>query len=203
MTEMTLTDWIQAVSTAILVIITAIYAWRTHVISVSTEKAAEATKAQADASVRMAQEMEAQRRNGAMPILTCQVTGVTNTVQGLGPNHVTGKLANVGLGPALHVIWNLRCGDLPFPPEKWALMEKDVSFSGNFQISEPPFKEHFKGKTSDELSYEFEVSWEDVYGTRFKAVNRIERPDSGLVDGRLELFRNGRPLAAESTEPTP
>jgi hypothetical protein len=48
---MTVTDWIQAISTLILVAITGIYAWRTHVIS-------EATKQQADASMKMAEAME-------------------------------------------------------------------------------------------------------------------------------------------------
>ena len=45
---MTITDWIQAISMLILVVVTGIYAWRTHIMS-------KATKQQADASVRMAE----------------------------------------------------------------------------------------------------------------------------------------------------
>ena len=60
---MTTTDWIQAIATGVLVVITAIYAWRTFAISRSTEK-------QADASVKMAEEMKEQMIHMAQPRLT-------------------------------------------------------------------------------------------------------------------------------------
>ena len=59
---MTITDWIQAISMVVLVVVTGIYAWRTHVIS-------KATKAQADASVKMAEEMRAQRHDTVRPVI--------------------------------------------------------------------------------------------------------------------------------------
>ncbi len=43
---MTTTDWVQAVSMIVLVIVTGIYAWRTHVISKATKEQAEEMKGQ-------------------------------------------------------------------------------------------------------------------------------------------------------------
>ncbi|MBU2609161.1 MAG: hypothetical protein KKF26_07575, partial [Chloroflexi bacterium] len=43
---MTLTDWIQAISMVILVVVTSIYVWRTHAISKATKEQADATKEQ-------------------------------------------------------------------------------------------------------------------------------------------------------------
>jgi hypothetical protein len=59
---MTLTYWIQAIATVVLVIITGIYVWRTYVIS-------KATKKQADASVKMAEEMQEQRYDALRPVI--------------------------------------------------------------------------------------------------------------------------------------
>ncbi len=60
---MTTTDWIQAIAMVVLVVITGIYVWRTHVISKASEK-------QAEASVKMAEEMRDSRYSESLPILT-------------------------------------------------------------------------------------------------------------------------------------
>jgi len=57
---MTASDVIQVVLMSLLVVVTGIYAWRTHVIS-------RATKEQANASVKMAEEMREQRRPIVVP----------------------------------------------------------------------------------------------------------------------------------------
>jgi hypothetical protein len=61
---MTITDWIQAISTFVLVGVTAFYAWKTYSLSKATEK-------QATASVKMAEEM----RNARSPSITIKWIG--------------------------------------------------------------------------------------------------------------------------------
>ncbi|GAG11153.1 unnamed protein product, partial [marine sediment metagenome] len=69
---MTPTDWIQAISMLILVVVTVVYAWRTHVIS-------KATKKQAEASVKMAEEMREQRVIASRPIVVQKAVVETET----------------------------------------------------------------------------------------------------------------------------
>jgi len=87
--QMTITDWIQAISTLVLVGVTAYYAWKTHSLSKSTEK-------QAVASVKMAEEM----RNARSPSITIKWIGADPSVR-----KISTSIENVGLGPAL----NLKC----------------------------------------------------------------------------------------------
>jgi len=86
---MTPTDWIQAISMLILVVVTGFYVWRTHVIS-------KATKEQAGASVKMAEEM----RNARSPSITMQWGSADPNSRKNSAN-----LQNEGFGPAL----NLKC----------------------------------------------------------------------------------------------
>lgn len=99
---MTTTDWIQAISMVILVAVTVVYAWRTHVIS-------KATKQQADASMRMAEEMREQRYDSVRPVIDFRwrdsesISGGALMVGAKGevPSELRGQLHNVGIGPAI------------------------------------------------------------------------------------------------------
>ena len=64
---MTVSELLQIILMVVLVVITGIYAWRTHVIS-------KATKQQADASVKMADEMKEQILSEARPYLLLRLT---------------------------------------------------------------------------------------------------------------------------------
>jgi len=68
----TITDWAQAISMVVLVIVTGIYVWRTHIIS-------KATKEQADASVEMAEEMREQRIMTSRPVIIQKAVVETET----------------------------------------------------------------------------------------------------------------------------
>ncbi len=102
---MTATDWIQAISMVVLAIITGVYAWRTHIIS-------RATREQADASVKMAEEMREQRQGEARPSLLLRLNGEAIQWVDIEPNErrptkfeVT--IRNVGNGPAIN-LWAAR-----------------------------------------------------------------------------------------------
>ena len=99
---MTITDWIQAISMVVLVGVTIIYAWRTHVIS-------KRTKEQADASVKMAKEMRDTRYDALRPII--DIVNIPQTPIELAnsayakelPKELPCKLRNIGVGPATDV----------------------------------------------------------------------------------------------------
>jgi len=97
-----ITDWIQAISMLILVVVTGIYAWRTHVIS-------KATREQADASVKMAEEMRDTRYAALRPIIDFRwrdSESRSGGALGIGargevPSELHGHLYNIGVGPAI------------------------------------------------------------------------------------------------------
>jgi hypothetical protein len=99
--EMTTTDWIQAISMVVLVIVTAIYAWRTHVMS-------KAAREQAEASAKMADEMREQRLNESQPYLLIRLEennilrypGESND---MAPDSITITIRNEGKGPAINI----------------------------------------------------------------------------------------------------
>ena len=90
---MTTSDVIQIVLMGLLVVVTGIYVWRTFAIS-------NATKKQADASVRMAEEMREQRR----PIVVQQAIYEKDIREGSTSNYFSHFEAyNKGNGPAIEV----------------------------------------------------------------------------------------------------
>src|SRR4030042_2055500 len=100
---MTITDLIQAISMVVLVIITGIYAWGTYVIS-------KATKEQAEASVKMAEEMKEQRLSEAQPYLLLRLKDRLVQWDGISPDYTfTITIINAGKGPAIDLytaLWN-------------------------------------------------------------------------------------------------
>lgn len=90
---MTATDWIQAISMIVLVIVTGIYAWRTHVMS-------KATKEQAEASMIMAEETREQRITESRPIIIQKA--VLNDVIAPGFSDQF-EIYNAGNGPAVEL----------------------------------------------------------------------------------------------------
>ncbi len=96
---MTPTDWIQAISMLVLVIATGIYAWRTHVMS-------KATKEQADASIKMAEEMREQGVMSSRPLIIQKAVVETETeLRTFGSKEWFSyfEVYNAGNGPAIEV----------------------------------------------------------------------------------------------------
>ena len=94
---MTLTDWIQAISMVVLVGVTIFYAWRTFAIS-------NATKKQADASVKMAEEMREQRIMSSQPRLIQKSVHEKDIWEGSTKDYFSHfEISNVGNIPAIEV----------------------------------------------------------------------------------------------------
>ncbi len=126
---------VQAISVIVLAVVTAVYAWRTWAISDATKKQAkastqmadqtrelaEATRDQAIASARMAdearkeaeasrvmaREMEQARYAAAKPIIQLKVRQFASDPR---PN-VDSQLRNVGVGPAMNIVFTVSNGD--------------------------------------------------------------------------------------------
>lgn len=94
---MTITDWIQAISMLILVVVTVIYAWRTHVIS-------KATREQADASIKMAKEMREQTVIASRPLVIQKCVHEKDIWEGSTKDYFSHfEISNVGNGPAIEI----------------------------------------------------------------------------------------------------
>jgi len=102
---MTASDVIQIVVMGLLVVVTGVYAWRTHIMS-------KATKVQADASVKMAEATSEQLLSEARPYLLIRLedevidlfTIVSDAKRHEMPNEFKVTIRNVGKGPAINII---------------------------------------------------------------------------------------------------
>ncbi len=122
---MTITDWIQAISMVILVVITGIYAWRTFAISKATGK-------QADASVKMAEEMREQRVTASRPVIVQKAVHEKDIWEGSTQDYFSHFEAyNKGNGPAIEVEISLLDND------KNQIESHRKSFLG---VGEPPIE---------------------------------------------------------------
>jgi hypothetical protein len=107
---MTLPDLssVQIGLTIALVVITGVYAWRTFAISKAAKEQAEATKNQADASVKMAEEMRLQRLT-AKPVVVPDIDVnfkdkfYTDKMRDLAQSDFPVVITNVGTAAALEL----------------------------------------------------------------------------------------------------
>ena len=90
---MTTGELIQVILMGLLVVITGIYAWRTFAIS-------NATKRQADASVKMAEEMKEQRVLTSRPVIIQKAVPVEFIGDGFSDEF---EICNAGNGPAIEL----------------------------------------------------------------------------------------------------
>lgn len=138
---MTITDWIQAISTLVLVAVTGIYAWRTHAISKATSEQTQATKKQAEASVKMAEEMREQRIMASRPVIIQKVVVETETqFRTFGSKDWFSyfEVHNAGNGPAIELEVSL------LDKEKNLLVSQRISFlkAGELPMRPDPFKSY-------------------------------------------------------------
>jgi hypothetical protein len=93
--EMTASDVIQIVLMGLLVIVTGIYAWRTHVMS-------SAAKKQAEASMKMAEEMREQRIIASRPVIIQKAVPLQFIDEDTGTSD-NFQIYNAGNGPAIEL----------------------------------------------------------------------------------------------------
>jgi hypothetical protein len=191
---MTPTDWIQAISTFILLGVTGFYAWRTHSLAKATEK-------QTEASVKMAEEMREQRFTENLPLLTPEIQKTWNP-GGMLPREVPYVYLQTGIG--IEVIWtnmgkgianNIRFSFIPintsryFPPR-----ESEVLPVGKH--TEIKY-DHIKSAENDNPSAcppRMQAEYEDIYERKIITIQelRVDEKNKRAFLGDLYFMINGR-----------
>lgn len=169
---MTNSDLIQIILMGLLVVVTGIYAWRTFAIS-------NATKKQADASVKMADEMRNARYDTVRPVIDIERrptelerTGVIINIadkNGRFPDKLICILRNIGIGPATDVYSFVQPGTQPDdkrPPMAFVTLAK------NGQTDEMPLS--LKPRDNRKVLV---VYYRDVYGRYFESSREVNRSD--------------------------
>lgn len=158
---MTITDWIQAISTVVLVVVTVIYAWHTR---------------------KMAEEMREQRYDSVRPIVDIQwkpglwaeyPKELAYSISQLVSEGCTCVLRNIGLGPAIDVY--------SFVPSSSG--ERQV-----YDLGTLPIEREAQPSSLDSLPTQFpatlspkregerlviEIHYRDVYGQEFQSNREI------------------------------
>jgi len=138
---MTASELIQVILMGLLVLVTGIYAWRTFSISQATEK-------QAEASVKMAEEMKEQRYAALKPIIDIQkavgsaLNGAREEIaahKGELPPALPCQLRNIGPGPAIDV--HSLIEDALGQPHRWdfgtipvAIAEEEMGYTHKMRL---------------------------------------------------------------------
>ena len=157
---MTTTDWIQAISTVVLVVVTGVYAWLTYSIS-------QATKKQAEASVKMAEEM----KNARAPSLTIQWIGVD-------PNEkrITTIIKNKGIGTALNLKCYLTHSEFTFTYK----FDGYTTFEAGQEYTFPAPSENFNFETYDGLA--INCDYESDLGDKFRSTLRCTSKEKRVFE---------------------
>ncbi len=180
MTIIEIIDWIetnsaaiQAISMLVLVVVTGIYAWGTYVTS-------KATKEQAEASVRMADEMRKQRYDTVRPVI--DIRSILYTKKGqdilfkdLSSCGVTCTLHNIGLGPAIDVNSCIQDGN-----------QQSRNFNFGTLVVGGGIARYPLSLNQEEAQRLLVVSYKDVYDRHFKSTREVQIVKEN-ADSRLEL----------------
>jgi hypothetical protein len=212
---MTTTELVTIILTAVLVIITGIYAWRTFAIS-------NAAKKQADATVKMAHEMAEKRYSDCQPVLIPKIDARVGQIpeedvlymilaSGLGgirqrtPVGVAIRWHNAGKGVALSATFSLIGTPLEGEPNKVRLFtptpnlrtalkvdgEKEVTFDLEWKAVDMP----------DGYSPRLEAEYQDIYERPTTTVQefRFDAENRTAVLGDLYFTVDGRRLGGHSS----
>ena len=210
---MTTGELIQVILMGLLVVITGIYALRTHVIS-------QATRKQADASVKMADETATKRYSDSQPVLIPKIPARLGQIpeedvlymilaSGLGgieqqtPKGVTIRWHNAGKGVALNARFFLTGTPLESQPNKLRLFtptpnlrtafkvveEKEVIFDLNWKEVEMPHG----------YSPQLEAEYQDIYERKLTTVQEFsfDKGKGKAHLGELYFTVNDRRLGEE------
>lgn len=182
---MTPTDWIQAISMVVLVIVTIFYARRTHVIS-------KATREQAAANVKMAEEMREQRLAMYKPHIVLEKTSVPRgryfmkNIGVKGKNEQGGTAVNVEL-----------C--IVHPLFKFSKFRHPNAISVGAPLSERTLKNVEQPSVDEDPGKEINpvalavANYEDVSGNKWHSTLELRwnEADKDVTPGRKEVGVSG------------
>ena len=211
---MTTGELIQVILMALLVVVTSIYAWRTFAISNATRK-------QADASVKMADEMAIKRYSDFQPVLIPRIDTRVGQIpeedvlymilaSGLGgmrqgtPAGVTIRWHNSGKGVALNATFSLIGTPLESQPNKVRSFTPTPNVRTALKVDEEKevtFDLECKAvDMPDGYSPRLEAEYQDIYKRRLGTVQEFsfDRGEEKAHLGQLYFTLNGRRLGEET-----
>ena len=147
---MTDSDLIQIILMGLLVVITGIYAWRTFAIS-------NATREQADASVKMARETRDARFAALKPIVSI------DWISGQRGRAFSPYFNNIGLGPALNV--KFYCTHTSF---EFKSKQDRTTLEAGKREHITLLSEDFDFK--DWAGFAFNCDYQSIYGENFRSI---------------------------------
>jgi len=182
---MTDSDLIQIILMGLLVVITGIYAWRTFSIS-------NATKKQADASMKMAEEMREQRIMASRPVIIQKaVVGTDTEFATFGSKDWFSyfEVYNAGNGPAIEVgISLLNKEKTPIHSQRETFLRADeppIQFSSHpIYPEEPTF--YLVSEYQGVSSYRPQPTWYQTW-LPFEAVEATKEDKIYVKPGELEF----------------
>ena len=182
---MTVSDLIQIILMGLLVVITGIYAWRTFAIS-------NATKKQADASVKMAEETREQRVMASRPVIIQKAVVETETeLATFGSKDWFSyfEVYNAGNGPAIEVeISLLNKEKTPIHSQRETFLRADeppIQFSSHpIYPEEPTF--YLVSEYQGIFSHGLQPTWYQTW-LPFEAVEASEDGKIYVKAGELEF----------------
>lgn len=212
---MTIGELIQVILMGLLVVITGIYAWRTFSISRATEK-------QAEAGVKMADEMAKKRYLDCQPVLIPKIPTRVGQIpeedvlymilaSGLGgmvqqtPVGVTIRWLNAGKGVALNATFSLTGTPLESQPNKVRFFTPTPNLRTAFKVDEEKevaFDSNWKAvEMPHGYSPRLEAEYQDIYETPITTVQefRFDAENRTAVLGDLYFTVDGRRLGEETT----
>jgi len=180
----TIIELVPIILTGVLVIITGVYAWRTFAISKATEK-------QANASVKMAEEMKEQRYDALRPIIDIveqptksmeKTKQVFDAREGKFPKDLLCKLRNIGVGPAIEAFSFIEGAE--DKPRRWdfgtipvAVGEKEMGYTHEMRLS--------LEKRDDYMV--LVAYYKDVYGNPFESIREVSVDREAVNIGALKI----------------
>jgi len=200
---MTTGELLQVILMALLVVVTSIYAWRTFAIS-------NATKKQAVASMKMAEEMKEQRYAESLPLLIPNFPPDTVATETFGkslyPFLQSGEINvlwhNVGKGVSINPIFSLWGGILPSGEVRHFQAHESPALGGGQQIlTSFDFYSTEKDKP-ERYQPRLEAEYQDIYERKITTVQEfhIDEEAKTAFLGELYFTVNGRRLGKEMTQ---
>ena len=181
---------IQLIITFVLVLVTVAYVLRTAEI-------AKATRQQADASVKMAEEMKQQRYDAVRPIVDIVIKEQSITAQesisqayGAKPKDLPCKLRNVGVGPAIKVYSFIEDIDDPDGnPRRWDFgILPSAARKGEMEYTQEMRLLLMQKDNQRALV----AHYEDVYGNTFESIREVNLDKVIRSRGPVKICRKAK-----------
>lgn len=195
-------DWAQMILTIGLVAVTAVYAF-------ATEKIAKATKEQAEAGIKMAEEMREQRYTESLPILiptikttiNCEINEIPYVSLQTG-REIEIIWHNLGKGIAIDAIFSLYCA--PYNSEKANLIKSKEKMTVAVQ-QEVIFNFQTSNKVEQILKDDYVprliAEYKDIYKRQINTVQEFriieENGEKRAFIGEQYFIVNGKRLGVE------